>query len=84
MSGEEKRLALILALALLLWMTDSLHGLRAGWVALAAGLACLLPRVGVLPPTPSLSFDLGPLAVAARTLYTRRMAARGRSWRTAS
>ncbi len=48
-SAAEKRLAVILALALLLWMTDALHGVRPGWVALAAGLACLLPGIGVLP-----------------------------------
>ncbi len=51
MSAAEKRLAVILVLALLLWMTDAIHGVRPGWVALAAGLACLLPQVGVLPPT---------------------------------
>lgn len=49
MSAAEWRLAAILALALILWATDFAHGVRAGWVALAAGVACLLPRVGVLP-----------------------------------
>ena len=49
MSAEEWRLAVILAIALLLWATDFLHGIRAGWVALAAAVACLLPRVGMLP-----------------------------------
>ena len=60
MSVAEKRLAVILTLALLLWMTDSLHGVRAGWVALAAGLACLLPRIGVLPPSAFNDVKLGP------------------------
>jgi len=49
MSAKERRLAVILIMALLLWATDFLHGVRAGWVALAAAVACLLPRVGVLP-----------------------------------
>ena len=49
MSAEERRLAVILVIALLLWATDFLHGIRAGWVALAAAVACLLPRVGMLP-----------------------------------
>jgi anion transporter len=49
MSAEERRLAVILVVALVLWVTDFLHGVRAGWVALAAAVACLLPRVGVLP-----------------------------------
>ena len=49
MSAEEKRLAVILILAVVLWATDVVHGVRAGWVALAAAIACMLPRVGVLP-----------------------------------
>jgi di/tricarboxylate transporter len=49
-SAEERRLTVILASTLLLWMTDSLHGLAPAWVGLAAGVTCLLPRVGVLPP----------------------------------
>lgn len=60
MSAAEKRLAVIVGAALLLWMTDALHGVRPGWVALAAGLACLLPRVGVLPPTAFNDVKLGP------------------------
>jgi anion transporter len=49
MSAAEKRLAVILIVAIVLWATDFLHGVRAGWVALAAALACMLPRFGVLP-----------------------------------
>lgn len=43
LSAEEKRLAILLAAALLLWATDFLHGIAPSWVALAAGLACFLP-----------------------------------------
>ena len=49
-SPAERRLLGILVLALLLWATDSLHGLSPGWVALAAALVCMLPGVGVLDP----------------------------------
>lgn len=49
LSAEERRLAVVLALALAFWATDFLHGIRSGWVALAAAIACLMPRVGVLP-----------------------------------
>ena len=49
LSGEERRLAVILGLTLMLWVTDSLHGLAPAWVGLAAAVICLLPRVGVLP-----------------------------------
>lgn len=48
MSAEQRRLALILAVALLLWATDFVHGIKAGWVALGAAIACVLPRVGVM------------------------------------
>ena len=50
-SAGEKRLAWILALSLLFWVTDTWHGINAAWVAMAGALACLLPRVGVLPPS---------------------------------
>ena len=48
MSAEELRLAVILVIALVLWATDVVHGIRAGWVALGAAVVCMLPRVGVL------------------------------------
>jgi di/tricarboxylate transporter len=47
-SAAEMRLLAILVLALVLWATDSLHGVSPGWVALAAALACMLPGIGVL------------------------------------
>jgi di/tricarboxylate transporter len=47
-SAAELRMALILGGALVVWATDSLHGLDPGWVGLAAGILTLLPGVGVL------------------------------------
>lgn len=49
LTPEQKRMIAILAAALGLWATDFLHGIQSGWIALAAGTACLLPRVGVMP-----------------------------------
>ncbi|MGH8665605.1 MAG: SLC13 family permease [Burkholderiales bacterium] len=49
MSAKEIRLSLILLAALALWTTDVVHGIRPGWIALAAGLAVMLPRIGVMP-----------------------------------
>ncbi|WP_295813347.1 SLC13 family permease [uncultured Nitratireductor sp.] len=43
MSPAEKRLALVLAACLVLWLTDALHHVSPGWIALAAGLFCLWP-----------------------------------------
>lgn len=50
LSPEARRVGIILGLAILLWATDFLHGIKPGWVALSAGLLCLLPGIGVLPP----------------------------------
>jgi di/tricarboxylate transporter len=49
MSSAEKRLAVILAAALILWATDFVHGVHPGWIGLAAGIATLLPYIGVMP-----------------------------------
>ncbi|MDB5925791.1 MAG: citrate transporter [Betaproteobacteria bacterium] len=51
MSGNEKRLAVILAAAVILWATDFVHRVHPGWIGLAAGLATLLPYIGVMPVT---------------------------------
>lgn len=49
MSGKEKRLAVILGCAVLLWATDFVHGVHPGWVGLGAGVATMMPRIGVMP-----------------------------------
>jgi anion transporter len=49
MSADEKRLAVILAVAVMLWATDFAHGIHPGWVGLGAALVTLLPRIGVMP-----------------------------------
>jgi len=51
LSGEEKRLAAILLVAVVLWATDFAHGVHPGWIGLGAGVATLLPHVGVMPVT---------------------------------
>ncbi|RVU17757.1 SLC13 family permease [Methylobacterium oryzihabitans] len=48
MTPEERRLAALLLATLALWMTDSLHGIPAAWIGLAAACLCLLPRIGFL------------------------------------
>ncbi|MBY0266229.1 MAG: anion permease [Burkholderiales bacterium] len=51
MSGQEKRLAVILLLSLALWASDFVHGIRPGWIALAAAIVAMLPRIGAVPAT---------------------------------
>ncbi|MBC7780579.1 MAG: SLC13 family permease [Proteobacteria bacterium] len=48
MAAAEWRMAIILGCALALWATDFLHHIRPGWIGLGAGLACLLPRIGLI------------------------------------
>lgn len=49
MTTDERRLSLILVVAILFWATDFIHHIKAGWIALAAGLLCMMPRIGVIP-----------------------------------
>ena len=46
LSRDERRLAALLGVTLLLWLTDSLHGVSPAWIGLAAACLCLLPRIG--------------------------------------
>lgn len=48
MSGDEKRLSWLLAGVLVLWVTESWHGVGPAWVGLAAACVTLLPRVGFI------------------------------------
>ena len=49
MTREGRRMLVILLVALGFWITDFLHHISAAWVALAATVVLLLPRVGLLP-----------------------------------
>jgi anion transporter len=55
LSADEKRLLLLLSVTLGLWATDSLHGISPAWVAMAAGLACLMPGLGKREPLISMA-----------------------------
>ena len=48
-SGNEKRLAAIVLVALALWASDFLHGIRPGWIALGAAVVAMLPKIGAVP-----------------------------------
>ncbi len=51
----------VLALAVGLWMTDSLTGIHPGWTALLAACACALPFMGVLDGNSFKQVPLGSL-----------------------
>ncbi len=48
LSPEGRRLTVIVGFALIAWITDFVHGVPPGWIALVAAFACLLPGIGVL------------------------------------
>ena len=58
-SQAGKRLAKLLAVTVLLWATDAWHGLKPGWIALAAAAFCLLPPIALVGLRES--FDLNRL-----------------------
>ncbi len=60
-TAAERNLLLILVAALALWVTDHWHRVSPAWVAMGAGIVCLMPRVGCMPAT-SLTgkVNLGP------------------------
>ena len=65
-SAKDWRLMAILGAALLLWITDTVHGISPAWVALGAALICTLPRFGLMP-TKALAEDVnyGPILYVA-------------------
>ncbi|WP_318376045.1 SLC13 family permease, partial [Enterobacter sp.] len=48
MSRQEKRLAWLLAVVLIMWVSESWHGIGPAWTGLAAACVTLLPRVGFI------------------------------------
>lgn len=49
-TAAERKLVLFLVVALALWVTDHWHRVSPAWIALGAGILCLLPRLGCMPP----------------------------------
>ncbi|HEY4134788.1 MAG TPA: SLC13 family permease [Alphaproteobacteria bacterium] len=50
LSPEARRLALLLALSLVLFATDSIHGISPAWITLGAAILCILPPWGMIAP----------------------------------
>lgn len=48
---EQRTLLMVLGAAILLWMTDFVHGIPPAWVALGAATLVIWPRFGMLKPT---------------------------------
>lgn len=46
--NQQKKVAWLLGITLLFWVTDSIHGVNAAWVGLTTSIILLLPRWGVV------------------------------------
>ena len=57
LSPAARRLAFLLTVTVLLWMTDFVHHVKPGWIALAAALACLLPGLSLSRPQELIDFN---------------------------
>ncbi|HSQ05135.1 MAG TPA: SLC13 family permease [Burkholderiales bacterium] len=68
LTAEQRRMAVILIASLLLWATDFAHGITAGWIALGAGIACVMPRIGVMSYAAFNEVRFGPYFYVAAAL----------------
>ena len=48
MGRDEKRLAWLLAVVLVMWVTEGWHGIGPAWTGLTASLVVMLPRIGFI------------------------------------
>jgi di/tricarboxylate transporter len=68
MSRDERIVAAVLIISLVLFITDRVHGISAAWVSLAAGIVCLLPGIGPLPTKSVSEINFGMLVYVAGIL----------------
>jgi di/tricarboxylate transporter len=68
MSRDERVVAAVLTISLVLFITDRLHGISPAWVSLAAGIVCLLPGIGPLPTKSLSEVNFGMLLYVAGIL----------------
>ncbi|MCB5163087.1 SLC13 family permease [Marinomonas algarum] len=65
----QKRVGVILAITLLLWVTDSVHGVSPAWVGLVTSIILLMPRLGCVPAKSfNNSVDFGTIVFVASAL----------------
>lgn len=64
-STGEKRLLVLLAITILLWLSDAWHHISPAWVGMAAAVVCLWPRSGLMPEQPMRAVGLEPVFYVA-------------------
>jgi di/tricarboxylate transporter len=60
-----KFMGVLLAFAVLMWMTDAWHGISPAWIGMLVALACLFPGSGLLPARPLQQMNLEPFIYVA-------------------
>jgi di/tricarboxylate transporter len=65
MSRDERVVAAVLTISLVLFITDGVHGISPAWVSLAAGIVCLLPGIGPLSTKNLSEINFGVLIYVA-------------------
>ena len=65
LTPQERKAALLIAAAILLWLTDFLHHIPASAIGIGVGLFALLPHVGVLPIEELRRVNYGPVFFTA-------------------
>ncbi|MFV0488516.1 MAG: SLC13 family permease, partial [Vibrio fluvialis] len=65
----QKKVAILLSITLLFWMTDTIHGVNPAWVGLVTAILLLLPKWGVVEPKAfNSSVDFGTVVFVASAL----------------
>jgi len=60
-TAQEIKCAIVVILALLMWVTDSLHGIHPGWIALGAVVLMAMPFMKLVDPSAFSSVNVGTL-----------------------
>ncbi|CDG54271.1 SLC13 family permease [Halomonas sp. ATBC28] len=47
---QQKKVAVVMGITLLLWVTDTLHGANPAWVGLVAAVVLMMPKAGAVDP----------------------------------
>ncbi len=65
---DQVKIGFLLAVTLAFWTTDTLHGISAAWIGLAAAVFSLMPGIGLLPPRSLGKINFGPWFFAAGSI----------------
>lgn len=49
---SQKIMIVVLVCTLVLWCTESVHGISVAWISMIAALICLIPGIGLMPAQP--------------------------------